>query len=184
MVTQDQGSMIRFHPVTHCSGLACRTSTLQPASEQGFSSLPQSMAASVLSQPQKSEIWSSAHVLLLQKKVPKLTVSSNTPGLKLHSMLFSQPPFTTLKSYNVLHRTKLWPHRIIEYPELAGAHQDDQAQLLSLHRTPQESHHMPKSPGRLGAVTASLGSLFQGPTTTWVKTSSPNIQPKPPLTQL
>lgn len=42
------------------------------------------------------------------RKGYQLMVSSNTPGLMLHSMLFSQSPFITLvKSYNVLQQTEL-----------------------------------------------------------------------------
>lgn len=81
-----------------------------------------------------------------------------------------------LLSLTASYQTKLWPHRIIQYPELEGTHRDHQVQLLSLH---QES----KSTGRLGAATAFLGSLFQCPTMIWVK-KSPKIQPKPPLTKL
>lgn len=108
MMTQDQGSMIRFHSVTHCFVLVCRTFTLQPNSEQGFFliSLLQSMTPFVLSQSQKSEIQTQPMSFCYRKRY-QLTVDSNTPGLILHSMLFSQSPFITLKSYNVLHQTKL-----------------------------------------------------------------------------
>lgn len=58
MMTQDQGSMIRFHPVTHHFVLARRTFTLQPTSEQGLFliSLLQLMAASVLSKIRDLEL--------------------------------------------------------------------------------------------------------------------------------
>lgn len=39
-------------------------------------------------------------------------------------------------------KIKLWiGHRIIEYAQLEGTHQDHQVQLLNLFREPQESHH-------------------------------------------
>lgn len=56
-------------------------------------------------------------------------------------------------------------HRILEYAELVGTHQDHWIQLLALCRTLQKSHHvlreLPKcffNSVHLGAVTSSLGS--------------------------
>lgn len=57
-------------------------------------------------------------------------------------------------------------HRIVKYPELGGT------ALLALHRTTQQPLNVPDNSvknflnsGRLGALTTSLGSLFQHPTT-------------------
>lgn len=70
----------------------------------------------------------------------------------------------------------MYYHRILENAELEGTHQDHQAQLLDLYRTPQELHHVPENIGPrllelvgLAAVTTSLGGLLQFLTTPWVK---------------
>lgn len=54
--------------------------------------------------------------------------------------------------------------RVIEYAELKGTHNDHGVQFLSLHRTPQKSHQVPKSIVHTlielrQAVTTSMGSL-------------------------
>lgn len=54
-------------------------------------------------------------------------------------------------------------HRITEHAELERTHKDHHIQVLSLHRTPQELHHMPKS----------IVQRF------WGEEAFSNIQPKP-----
>lgn len=64
-------------------------------------------------------------------------------------------------------------HKILEYPELEGTHQDHQIQLLALHKTIPKNHTLclPERVVQMllqldsGAVTPSLGSLFQCPVT-------------------
>lgn len=57
-------------------------------------------------------------------------------------------------------------NRLTEHAELEEIHRDHRVQVLVLHRTPKESHHVPKSVVqmllelRLHAVITALGSLF------------------------
>lgn len=70
-------------------------------------------------------------------------------------------------------------HGIIEYSDLEKTQKGYQVQILALHRTAQESHHVPENIVQMllevwqaGAVTTSMGGLFQCLITLWVKNLS------------
>ncbi|RMB90805.1 hypothetical protein DUI87_32798 [Hirundo rustica rustica] len=75
---------------------------------------------------------------------------------------------------------------ITEYAELEGAHQDHQLPLLVLHRTSQESHHVPKATVQMlhDHCDQFPGESAPVPDHSLDVKPFPSIQPKPPLTQL
>lgn len=102
----------------------------------------------------------------------------------------SEKPLLIQSTYKDTELSTFCP-RITEYVELEGNHKDYKGQLLFLHMSAQESHHVPDgvvqrllNSVQLSAVTTYLGSPFQCSTTLWFFKPFPDTQPRPPLTQL